>query len=74
MHLYKPACADIPPPKPGPPRGRRVSRGPRAHGPAAGWPGARSPSAERKQLERFLHLHGLSLHDSTRAQSGMRYR
>lgn len=61
MHLYKPACSDIPPPKP---RGRRAGEAPRAPSAAAGWPGARSASKERKQLERFLQLHGLCLQDS----------
>ncbi|KAJ7420359.1 voltage-gated potassium channel subunit beta-1-like protein [Willisornis vidua] len=54
-------------------RGRKESGAPRAQCPAAGWPGTPSPTTERKQLERFLHLHGLSLQDTTRARTGMKY-
>ncbi|KAM6258200.1 voltage-gated potassium channel subunit beta-1 isoform 2-T2 [Porphyrio hochstetteri] len=81
MHLYKPACADIPPHKPSLQkpsetllRGKKHSVAPRACPPATGWPGTLSPAAELKQLEKFLHLHGLSLQDTVRAETGMKYR
>ncbi|KAJ7398407.1 voltage-gated potassium channel subunit beta-1-like protein [Pitangus sulphuratus] len=81
MHLYKPACPEMPPPRPGAakaaevvPRARAARGAPRPQGPAAGWPRPRSPGTERKELERFLHRHGLSLQDTTRARTGMKYR
>ncbi|XP_021251748.1 voltage-gated potassium channel subunit beta-1 isoform X1 [Numida meleagris] len=79
MHLYKPSCADIPPHKPALQkageallRGKKPSAAPRDH-PAAG-AGRASGASERRQLERFLLVHGLSLHESVRAQAGMAYR
>lgn len=79
MHLYKPSCADIPTHKPAlqkaseaPLRGKKPSVAPRDH-PTAG-AGRASGASERRQLERFLHLHGLSLRESVQAQAGMVYR
>lgn len=79
MHLYKPSCANIPPHKPAlqkaseaPLRGKKPSTAPRDH-PIAG-AGRASGASERRQLERFLHVHGLSLHESVQAQAGMVYR
>lgn len=81
MHLYKPACADIPLHKPSLQKpsevllkGKKQSVVPRASPPAVGWPGKLSPAAELKQLEKFLHLHGLSLQETVRAKTGMKYR
>ena len=81
MHLYKPSCADIPPHKPSLQKpseallkGKKPSVVPRACPPAAGWSAKLSPAAELKQLEKFLHLHGLSLQETVRAETGMKYR
>lgn len=81
MHLYKPSCADIPPHKPSLQKpseallkGKKQSAVPRACPPAAGWPGKLSRAAELKQLEKFLHLHGLSLQETVQAKTGMKYR
>uniref|UniRef100_A0A8C6K3Y7 Voltage-gated potassium channel subunit beta-1 n=1 Tax=Melopsittacus undulatus TaxID=13146 RepID=A0A8C6K3Y7_MELUD len=81
MHLYKPACTDIPPHKPSLQKpseallkGKKQSAGPRACPPAVGWPGKLSQATELKQLEKFLHLHGLSLQETVRAETGMKYR
>lgn len=80
MHLYKPACADIPSPKLGLPKSsdsalkcRRhiaVTKPPRA----ACWPVRPSGAAEQKYLEKFLRVHGVSLQETTRAETGMAYR
>lgn len=79
--MYKPSCADIPPHKPSLQKpseallkGKKQSVVPRARPPAVGWPGKLSRDAELKQLEKFLHLHGLSLQETVRAETGMKYR
>nr|XP_009666860.1 PREDICTED: voltage-gated potassium channel subunit beta-1-like [Struthio camelus australis] len=81
MHLYKPACTDIPPHKPGLPKpseallkGKKQSATPKPCPPAARWAGRASGAAERKDLERFLHVHGLSLQSTVKAETGMKYR
>lgn len=81
MHLYKPACADIPPHKPSLQKpseallkGKKPSVVPKICPPLCGWAGKASGAAELKQLEKFLHVHGLSLQDTVRAETGMKYR
>lgn len=81
MHLYKPACADIPPHKPSLQKpseallkGKKPSVVPRICPPVSGWAGKASGATELKQLEKFLHVHGLSLQETVRAETGMKYR
>lgn len=81
MHLYKPACADIPSPKLGLPKSSELALKCRRHiavakrpPQAACWPGKPSGAAEQKYLETFLRVHGLSLQETTRAETGMAYR
>ena len=81
MHLYKPACADIPSPKLGLPRSSESALKCRRHAvvskpppQAACWPVRPSGAAERKHLEKFLRVHGNSLQETTRAETGMPYR
>ncbi|XP_057172017.1 voltage-gated potassium channel subunit beta-1 isoform X3 [Ursus arctos] len=81
MHLYKPACADIPSPKLGLPKSSESALKCRRHlavtkppPQAACWPGRPSGAAERKFLEKFLRVHGISLQETTRAETGMAYR
>ncbi|XP_013048485.2 voltage-gated potassium channel subunit beta-1 isoform X2 [Anser cygnoides] len=81
MHLYKPACADIPPHKPSLQKpseallkGKKPSVVPRICPPVSVWAGKASGAAELKQLEKFLHVHGLSLQETVRAETGMKYR
>lgn len=38
------------------------------------WPARPSGAAERKHLEKFLRVHGISLRETTRAETGMAYR
>ncbi|XP_070099268.1 voltage-gated potassium channel subunit beta-1 isoform X4 [Equus przewalskii] len=81
MHLYKPACADIPSPKLGLPKCGELALKCRRHlavskppPQAACGPVGRSGAAERRCLEKFLHVHGISLQETTRAETGMAYR
>ncbi|XP_044525465.1 voltage-gated potassium channel subunit beta-1 [Gracilinanus agilis] len=81
MHLYKAACADIPSPKLGlgksgdsALKGKRPLVGPQARLPAWCGPGKSSGAVERKHLEKFLRVHGLSLQETVRAETGMPYR
>ncbi|XP_047730412.1 voltage-gated potassium channel subunit beta-1 isoform X3 [Prionailurus viverrinus] len=81
MHLYKPACADIPSPKLGLPKSSESALKCRRHiavtkppPQAACWPVRPSGAAERKYLEKFLRVHGISLQETTRAETGMAYR
>lgn len=81
MHLYKPACADIPSPKLGLPKSSESALKCRRHlavtkppPQAACWPVRPSGAAERKYLEKFLRAHGISLQETTRAETGMPYR
>lgn len=81
MHLYKPACADIPSPKLGLPKSSESALKCRRHlavtkppPQAACWPVRPSGAAERKYLEKFLRVHGISLQETTKAETGMAYR
>ena len=81
MHLYKPACADIPSPKLGLPKSSESALKCRRHlavtkppPQAACWPVRPSGAVERKYLEKFLRVHGISLQETTRAETGMAYR
>lgn len=81
MHLYKPACADIPSPKLGLPKCGELALKCRRHlavskppPQAACGPVGRSGAAERRCLEKFLHVHGISLQETTRVETGMAYR
>lgn len=81
MHLYKPACADIPSSKLGLPKSSESALKCRRHiavakppPQAACWPARPSGAAERKYLEKFLRVHGVSLKETTRAETGMPYR
>nr|KAF6382320.1 hypothetical protein mPipKuh1_006990 [Pipistrellus kuhlii] len=81
MHLYKPACADIPSPKLGLPKSSDSAPKCRRHmvvtKPPLGeacWPARPSGAAEWKHLEKFLRVHGISLRETTRAETGMAYR
>ena len=81
MHLYKPACADIPSPKLGLPKSSESALKCRRHlavtkppPQAACWPVRPSGAVERKYLEKFLRVHGISLQETIRAETGMPYR
>ncbi|XP_028926666.1 voltage-gated potassium channel subunit beta-1 isoform X1 [Ornithorhynchus anatinus] len=81
MHLYKPACGDIPSPKLSTQKSRESSlksRGSnlmaKVHPPVVCRPGRLSGAAERKNLEKFLRVHGLSLQESTKTRTGMTFR
>ncbi|XP_036075913.1 voltage-gated potassium channel subunit beta-1 isoform X1 [Rousettus aegyptiacus] len=81
MHLYKPACADIPTSKLGLPKSSESALKCRRHiavtkppPRAACWPVRPSGAAEWKCLEKFLRVHGISLQETTRAETGMAYR
>ncbi|XP_064234920.1 voltage-gated potassium channel subunit beta-1 isoform X1 [Aotus nancymaae] len=81
MHLYKPACADIPSPKLGLPKSSESALKCRWHlavtktqPRAACEPVRPSGAAEQKYLEKFLRVHGISLQETTRAETGMAYR
>lgn len=81
MHLYKPACADIPSPKLGLPKSSESALKCRRHlavtkppPQAVCWPVRPSGAVERKYLEKFLRVHGISLQETTRAETGMTYR
>lgn len=81
MHLYKPACADIPSPKLGLPKSsdsalkcRRHLTVTKTQPQAVCWPVRPSGAAERRYLEKFLRVHGVSLQETTKAQTGMVYR
>ncbi|XP_064442047.1 voltage-gated potassium channel subunit beta-1 isoform X2 [Mirounga angustirostris] len=81
MHLYKPACADIPSSKLGLPKSSELALKCRRHlavakppPQVACWPARPSGAAERKFLEKFLRVHGISLQETTRAETGMAYR
>lgn len=81
MHLYKPACADIPSSKLGLPKSSESALKCRRHlavtkppPQVACWPARPSGAAERKFLEKFLRVHGISLQETTRAETGMAYR
>ena len=81
MHLYKPACADIPSPKLALPKASESALKCRRHlavskppPQAACWPVRPSGAAEWKYLEKFLRVHGISLKETTRAETGMAYR
>ncbi|XP_006908268.1 voltage-gated potassium channel subunit beta-1 isoform X2 [Pteropus alecto] len=81
MHLYKPACADIPTSKLGLPKSSESALKCRRHiavtkppPRAACWPVRPSGAAEWKYLEKFLRVHGISLQETTRAETGMAYR
>ncbi|XP_021575027.1 voltage-gated potassium channel subunit beta-1 isoform X2 [Carlito syrichta] len=81
MHLYKPACADIPSPKLGLPKSSESALKCRRHlavtktqPQAACGPVRPSGAAEQKHLEKFLRVHGISLQDTTKAETGMAYR
>nr|KAF6474581.1 potassium voltage-gated channel subfamily A member regulatory beta subunit 1 [Rousettus aegyptiacus] len=80
MHLYKPACADIPTSKLGLPKSSESALKCRRHiavtkppPRAACWPVRPSGAAEWKCLEKFLRVHGISLQETTRAETGMAY-
>ncbi|CAO2612989.1 Voltage-gated potassium channel subunit beta-1 [Lemmus lemmus] len=81
MHLYKPACADIPSPKLGLPKSSESALKCRRHPTVtktqpqgACWPVRPSGTAEWKCLEKFLRVHGVSLQETTKAKTGMAYR
>lgn len=81
MHLYKPACADIPTSKLGLPKSSESALKCRRHiavtkppPRAVCWPVRPSGAAEWKYLEKFLRVHGISLQETTRAETGMAYR
>ncbi|XP_025070666.1 voltage-gated potassium channel subunit beta-1 isoform X4 [Alligator sinensis] len=81
MHLYKPPCTDIPLHKPNmqksseaPLKGKRQITVPKICPPATCWGGKLSGAVELKQLEKFLHMHGLSLQETVKSETGMIYR
>jgi hypothetical protein len=81
MYLYKPACADIPSPKLGVPKSSDLALKCRWHlavtktqPQGAYWPVRSSAAVEWKCLEKFLHMHGISLQETTKAWTGMAYR
>lgn len=80
MHLYKPNYADIPNPKI---TGQKNSETARAKKPNAASKNCLSPrclamtlyaSREQKSLERFAYVHGLSLKETIKEETGMIYR
>ncbi|KAM7331262.1 hypothetical protein ACRRTK_010451 [Alexandromys fortis] len=80
MHLYKPACADIPSPKLGLPKSSESALKCRRHltvtktqPQGACWPVRPSGTSEWKCLEKFLRVHGVSLQETTKAKTGMAY-
>ncbi|KAE8604133.1 hypothetical protein XENTR_v10014585 [Xenopus tropicalis] len=81
MHLYKPSYTDIPNPKIGGHKPNETSvkikartAAPKACLPYQCWAMRFNSAMEQKYLERFASVHGLSLKDTVRAETGMIYR
>ncbi|XP_072264110.1 voltage-gated potassium channel subunit beta-1 isoform X2 [Pyxicephalus adspersus] len=81
MHLYKASYTDIPNPKIGgqkasesTARVKKTNAGPKACLPLRCWAVTLNSSMEQKCLERFVHVHGLSLKETIKAETGMIYR
>ncbi|XP_051054913.1 voltage-gated potassium channel subunit beta-1 isoform X2 [Phodopus roborovskii] len=81
MHLYKPACADIPSPKLALPKSSESALKCRRHltvtktrPQGACGPGRASETTTWKCLEKFLRVHGVSLQETTKVKTGMAYR
>ncbi|KAM9315818.1 voltage-gated potassium channel subunit beta-1 isoform 1-T1 [Gastrophryne carolinensis] len=81
MHLYKPSYTDIPNPKLGgqkaadsATRGKKANAAPRSCLPLRCWTMTLNSSMEQKRLECFVNVHGLSLKETVKMETGMLYR
>ncbi|XP_075426656.1 voltage-gated potassium channel subunit beta-1 isoform X2 [Ascaphus truei] len=81
MHLYKPTYNDIPNPKIGGQKSndtstkvKRANAALKACLPCQFWGMRLNANMEQKCLERFMSVHGLSLKDTVKAETGMMYR
>ncbi|XP_063772187.1 voltage-gated potassium channel subunit beta-1 isoform X1 [Pseudophryne corroboree] len=81
MHLYKASYADIPNPKIGgqkasevATKGKKTNASPKAGLPPRCYAVTLNASVEQKYLERFVSVHGLSMKETVKAETGMRYR
>lgn len=81
MHLYKPSYSDIPNPKLGGQKTsdsaakvKKTNAAPKTFLPLRCWAMTLNSSMEQKCLERFVYVHGLSLKDTVKAETGMIYR
>ncbi|KAM5163394.1 voltage-gated potassium channel subunit beta-1 [Mantella aurantiaca] len=81
MHLYKPSYTDIPNPKLGgqkandsTARVKKTNVAPKVCPPLRCWAMTLNSSMEQKCLEKFVHVHGLSLKETVKAETGMTYR